>query len=201
MKDDFHKFLRSRRSVRRFKPDPIAVNVIQRILETATYAPSAHDLQPWRFAILTNSEAKTHLAETVAGKFRQDMIVDGVLEADIQALVARTLRRARKAPAIVILCRDSTRVNPQPDEIRQQAEVIMGTQSVAVAGLQLLLAAHAEGLAGSWICWSLFAPQETRTALNLPEEWEPQGMFFLGYPVDLPVTPERIRLEEITRWI
>ena len=38
----------------------------------------------------------------------------------------------------------------------------MGTQSVALAGLQLLLAAHAEGLGGTWICWPLFAPDETR---------------------------------------
>jgi coenzyme F420-0:L-glutamate ligase / coenzyme F420-1:gamma-L-glutamate ligase len=51
---DIHNFLRARRSVRRFKTDLIPAPVIQRIIETATYAPSAHNLQPWRFAVVTD---------------------------------------------------------------------------------------------------------------------------------------------------
>ena len=86
-KDDLHAFLRSRRSIRRFKPDPVPHDCIQRILETAIYAPSAHNLQPWRFAVITGSAAKSRLAEAITARFRQDMIVDGVPEADIQARV------------------------------------------------------------------------------------------------------------------
>jgi nitroreductase len=73
----------------------------------------------------------------------------------------------------------------------------MGTQSVALAGLQLLLAAHAEGLGGTWICWPLFAPEETRQSLDLPSEWEPQAMIFLGYPAEEPEIPGRNSLESI----
>ena len=83
----------------------------------------------------------------------------------------------------------------------QQKEALMGTQSVALAGLQLLLAAHAEGLGGTWICWPLFTPDETRRALGLAQEWEPQGMLFLGYPDETPEKPERISLQEVTRFI
>ena len=57
----------------------------------------------------------------------------------------------------------------------------MGTQSVALAGLQLLLAAHAAGLGANWICWPLYAQEDTRKALDLPETWEPQAMIFLGW--------------------
>jgi len=200
-KEDLHAFLRSRRSIRRFKPDPVPRDCIQRILETATYAPSAHNLQPWRFAVITNLAAKSRLAETITARFRQDMIADGVAEADIQSRVERTVRRAGQAPVIIILCRDTTRVNPQPDSLLLQKEALMATQSVALAGLQLLLAAHAEGLGGTWICWPLFAPEETRSALKLPSVWEPQGMLFLGYPFELPEVPIRVRQEEITFWI
>ena len=128
------------------------------------------------------------------------MVADGMLETEIKLRVERTIRRANEAPAIIILCRDTIRVNPQPDTLRQETESIMGMQSVAAAGLQLLLAAHAEGLASSWICWPLFAPQETRIALDLPSEWEPQGMLLLGYAADSPNASERIPLEEIVRW-
>jgi F420 biosynthesis protein FbiB-like protein len=201
MNADLHTFLRSRRSVRRFKPEAVLAATIQRILETATFAPSAHNLQPWRFAVLTSLEAKSHLAEAISAKFREDMLADGMPEIDIQAHVERTARRAREAPVIIVLCHNSTRLDPQPDEIRRQVEAIMGVQSVAGAGLQLLLAARAEGLAGTWICWPLFAPQETLIALNLPVDWKPQGMVFLGYPDESPAAPERVRLEEIVKWI
>jgi coenzyme F420-0:L-glutamate ligase / coenzyme F420-1:gamma-L-glutamate ligase len=201
MKDDLHAFLRSRRSVRRFKPDLVPIDIIQRILESAICAPSAHNLQPCRFVVLTSTEVKSHLADTIAGKFRQDMVIDGIPETDIQARIRQTARRAGEAPVIVVLCQDMTKVKPQPDGVRQQVETLMGAQSVAQAGLQLLLAAHAEGLGGTWICWPLFAPDETIRALGLPSDWAPQGMIFLGYPAEIPEMPARISLQEVTRYL
>jgi coenzyme F420-0:L-glutamate ligase/coenzyme F420-1:gamma-L-glutamate ligase len=201
MNDDLHTFLRSRRSVHRFKPDLVPIGIIQRILESAICAPSAHNLQPWRFAVLTGNEVKSHLANTIASKFRQDMISDGIPEADIQARIKQTVHRIEEAPVIVVLCWDKTKAKPQPDLVRQQAETLMGAQSVALAGLQLLLAAHAEGLGSNWICWPLFAPEETIRALGLPSDWAPQGMIFLGYPAETPEMPARMSLQEVTKYL
>jgi F420 biosynthesis protein FbiB-like protein len=201
MTSDLHAFLRSRRSIRRFFPDPIPESVLQRILETATYAPSAHDKQPWRLVVVTSADSKLRLAKAVTAKFRLDMLNDGTTAAEIQARVDRTVRRTGEAPCIVILCKDITKVNPQPDTIRQKAETSMGTQSVALAGLQLLLAAHAEGLGGTWICWPLFAREEISREFELSPDWEPQGMIFLGYPAEQPVTPPRKPLREIVRYL
>jgi len=201
MENNLHAFLRSRRSIRYFKTDLIPSEIIQRILETTLFAPSAHNLQPWRFVVLTSTEAKSRLAETITDKFRQDMIADVIPEADIQARMEQTVHRVGEAPVIVVLCRDRTRVKLQLNEVHQQAEAVMSTQSVAIAGLQLLLAAYAEGLGGTWICWPLFAPEETRRALGLASDWEPQGMIFLGYPAEAPEIPARISLQEVTRYL
>jgi F420 biosynthesis protein FbiB-like protein len=201
VKEELHAFLRSRRSIRRFKPDPVPADCIQRILETAIYAPSAHNLQPWRFVVITNSATKSNLAEAITTRFRQDMTIEGVAEADIQSRVDRTIRRSTEAPVIIVLCRDTTKVKPQPDWYPQQQEVLMGIQSVAVAGLQMLLATHAEGLGGTWICWPLYTPDETRHALGLSREWEPQGMLFLGFPAESPENPGRNSLLEVVRYI
>lgn len=201
MTGDLHTFLRSRRSIRHFSQDPVPGQVIQRILETAICAPSAHNLQPWRLVVLTSSKAKLRLAEALASKFRKDMIIDGVPKARIQARIEQTFRRAKEVPVMVVLCRDRKKVKQQPDTIRQQAEVLMGTQSVALVGLQLLLAAHAEGLGGTWICWPLFAPDETRQALGLSIDWEPEGMIFLGYPAELPDIPIKTPLQEVTQFL
>jgi coenzyme F420-0:L-glutamate ligase/coenzyme F420-1:gamma-L-glutamate ligase len=201
MTADLHRFLQTRRSIRRFRPDPLPEEVLGRILETATYAPSAHNLQPWRFAVVATPETKSRLAEAITGQFRAEMTADGVPEADITSRVERSTRRLNEAPVAVVLCRDVSAVKPQPDAAREQAEATMAIQSVALAGGQLLLAAHAEGLGGTWICWPLFTPEATRLALDLPAEWEPQGMVFLGYPAEEPEEPERRALQEITRFM
>lgn len=194
MNTERHEFLRTRRSVRRFKPDPVPAPVIDRIMATATYAPSAHNLQPWRFVRLQSAEAKTRLGEALTTKMRADMSAEGAPEAETMLRVERSLRRIDEAPVIIVFCRDASAVRVDTPE-----EMIMGIQSVAMAGLQLLLAAQAEGLGGNWICWPLYAQEETRQALHLPATWEPQGMLFLGYaeedgkPKDKKLRP----LEEI----
>lgn len=88
-----------------------------------------------------------------------------------------------------------------PDEKRQQAERTMAMQSVAAAGLQLLLAAHAEGLGGVWICAPLFAQETIQKTLNLPETWEPQAMFYIGYPEEKPEPRERKGIESISLFL
>lgn len=178
-KDDLHTFLRSRRSIRRFKADPVPVAVIESILHTATFAPSAHNCQPWRFAVITEPAVKTRLGKAVTAKMRMDMQAQNANESDIKKRVASSLRRMDETPVVIVLCRDKNAIRADTLE-----EAAMGVQSTALAGLQLLLAAQAEGLGGNWICWALYAQDATRAALNLPEDWEPQAFYFLGYPAD-----------------
>ncbi|MBN2388604.1 MAG: nitroreductase family protein [Anaerolineales bacterium] len=196
-----HAFLRSRRSVRRFKLDLIPAVVLERILEAGTLAPSAHNLQAWRFAVVTTPEAKTRLGQAITAKFRADLSADGAPPEEIDARVERSQRRLNEAPAVIVLCRDVSLVKPQPDETRRQAEATMAVQSVALAGLQIMLAAHAEGLGTVWICWPLFAREATCRALDLPPGWEPLGMLFIGFPAEDPETPARHGLDSIARFL
>jgi coenzyme F420-0:L-glutamate ligase/coenzyme F420-1:gamma-L-glutamate ligase len=198
MTNELHTFLRSRRSIRRFRPDPVPAAVIRRILETATYAPSTHNDQPWRFAVLTTAETKNHLSETMAADFRRDLEKEGLPETEIVARLERSRRRIHEAPVVVILCMDATGINCYPDPNRLQAEMAMAVQSTALAGLQLLLAAHAEGLGGVWTCGPLFTSETVRAALDLPATWQPQAMLFIGYPAETPTIPERKPLEQVT---
>ena len=191
--DNLHAFLRTRRSTRRFKPEPIVDEVVARILATATFAPSAHNLQPWRFAVVATSVVKTRLGESLTNAMRADMQAEGASKSEIEARVVRSLRRLDEAPVVIILCRDVIAVNTNAIE-----ETIMSIQSVAAAGLQLLLAAHAEGLGGNWICWPLYAQRETRQALELPDTWEPQAMFILGRANEAPKPKSVTSIEKIT---
>ncbi|NUM45240.1 MAG: nitroreductase family protein [Anaerolineales bacterium] len=198
---DFHPFIRSRRSVRRFLPDPVPRAVIERVLETGTYAPSAHNRQPWRFAVLTTSAAKTHLADAMGADFRRDLLADGLSLAEIETQITRSHARICEAPVVILLCLTLADMDTYPDEKRQRAEYLMATQSVALAGGTILLAAHAEGLGGVWVCAPLFAPDTVRGALSLPPDWEPQGMLLMGYPAVVPEARVRKAVEEVTFFV
>jgi F420 biosynthesis protein FbiB-like protein len=189
--------LRTRRSIRRFTTKPVPDTVIQNILATATFAPSAHNRQPWRFVVITDPAVKEKLADAMAEDFERDLTHDGLSPEKIQAQIKRSKDRITSAPVAVLLCIDMSDMDSYPDEKRQQAERTMAMQSVAAAGMQLLLAAHAEGLGGVWACWPLFAPGTIQRTLDLHESWEPQGMFFIGYPQDIPEPRERKKLGDI----
>lgn len=195
---DLHQFLRSRRSIRRFKPDPVPDSVIKNILTTSTYAPSAHNRQPWRFCVVTDVSAKQKLADAMAIEFKHDLEQDQLPQPEIQKRITRSRERMIAAPALVILCLDMSEMDVYPDKKRKQAEFRMAMQSVANAGMQLMLAAHAEGLGSVWVCSPLFVQETIQNILDLPKTWEPQAMFFVGYPDVIPDVRERKTLDEIS---
>ncbi|MGE5250777.1 MAG: nitroreductase family protein [Bacteroidota bacterium] len=198
---DLHHFLRTRRSVRRFEPQALPASVIERILTTATYAPSAHNRQPWRFCVITSAEAKCRLADAMAADFARDLAADGVPAEKIEAQVKRSRARLVGAPVAILLCADMSEMDSYPDAARAGAERAMALQSVAAAGTQLLLAAYAEGLGAVWVCSPLFAPATVRRTLHLPESWEPQAMFFIGFPAEVPEPRQRKLMQEVAMFV
>lgn len=195
---DYLGWLRTRRSVRRFTPQPVSEALLRTVLETATWAPSAHNRQPWRFAAAHSAAARANLAHAMAEDFRRDLLADGLPVDEVEAQTARSISRITNAPAAVLLCLDVEQEDRYPDPRRQQAERLMGVQGVALAGAYLLLAAHAAGLAGVWMCAPLFAPQSAQRALNLPRAWEPQALVLLGYPAAAPAARPRRPIDEVT---
>ena len=193
-------WLESRRSVRRFLPDPIPDDLLRRVLAAALQAPSAHNRQPWRFAVLTGMPAKERLAQALGADFHRDLLADGLSKADAEAQTVRSAARIQGAAAAVLLCLDAEAGDAYPDAARRQVELWMGIQSVALAGGNLLLAAHAAGLGAVWMCAPLFAPEAARRALDLPESWLPQGLILLGFPARIPPAQERCTVDDVARF-
>ncbi|MFN2199400.1 MAG: nitroreductase family protein [Anaerolineales bacterium] len=192
-----HEFLRTRHSVRTFRPEPVPREVLERILSTAVQAPSAHNRQPWRFVILDQPAGRERLAVAMEIGFAVDLRKDGLTEIEIQKQLARSRARILGAPAAVVLCMDESEMDRYPDESRQAAESLMAAQSVALAGGTLLLAAHAEGLGSLWMCAPLFAQERVIRALDMPAGWQPQALLLLGYAAREPVLRPRKPLREV----
>ncbi len=174
----------SRRSVRRYRQQPVPRPLIEQILTAAIWAPSAHNRQPWRFAVIESEEQKVRLARAMGARLRHDLLADGAAEAVIEADVSRSYSRITQAPVLIALCLSMVDMDTYPDERRQQNEYLMAVQSVAMAGQNALLAAHELGLGACWMCAPLFCPDVVRTALDLPDDWQPQALLTLGYPAE-----------------
>jgi coenzyme F420-0:L-glutamate ligase / coenzyme F420-1:gamma-L-glutamate ligase len=198
---EMHGFLRSRRSIRRFQNKDVDFVTLNRILETTLYAPSAHNGQPWRLAIVSTPDTKKRLGDEMGIHFRDDLTREGLPSDEIEKRIERSKYRINSAPVVITICLDETDMDEYSDLRRQQAETTMGVQSVAMAGLQLLLAAHAEGLGGVWTCGPLFAPEAVRKALSLPKTWLPQGMLLIGYPNEVPTEKEIKSTLELVKYV
>jgi len=191
--------LPARRSIRRYHDRPVSETLIDRLLESAVAAPSAHNRQPWRFVVLREAAAKASLATAMGRKLRADRMADGDAIADIEADVARSYARLTGAPALVMVCLTMNDMDTYRDEHRNQAEYLMAVQSTAMAGQNLLLAASAAGLGACWLCAPMFCPDTVVEALRLPADWRPQGVITLGYPANTGKPYIRRSMSDVAR--
>lgn len=196
----FYQVLRGRRSVRRFEPQPIDREILLRLIEAATLAPSAHNSQPWRFAVLTDLSARRRLGTAMGDAFRSDLSSDGQSPEEIERAVGKSRQRLEQAPVAIVVALSMRDTDRYPDARRKAAEHAMAVQGVALAVENLLLTAHAEGLGGCWVCWPLFCPELVSHELNLPADWEPLAMILLGRPGQAALAPQRLPPEQVIVW-
>lgn len=177
-------WLTTRRSLRRYQPHPVPDDLVEQLLTAATAAPSAHNRQPWRFVVIASPQAKEALALAMGDQLRADLTADGLPPEAIEKDASRSYQRLTQAPLLILLCLTMADMDRYPDGRRQDNEWLMAVQSVAMAGQNLLLAAHALGLGACWLCAPLFCPDVVRATLDLPADWQPQGLITVGYPVE-----------------
>ncbi len=183
-RDDFYQLIHGRRSIRRYQSRPVAKALLADLLDAATWAPSAHNRQPWRFCVVTDAAAKAALSQRMGEQWRQDLAADDADPAFIERRVAISHARLTGAAALIIanVCMDD--MDRYPDAARSEAEWLMAVQSVALACQNLLLAAHHHGLGACWMCAPLFVPTLVQEALTLPASWQPQALITVGYPAE-----------------
>ncbi len=157
----------NRKSIRRYKGDPIPEDMFTRILEAARWAPSGKNLQPWKFIVVRDK----HL--------RQELAVAS----------ARQLFMA-EAPVTIVAC-------GFPEESYAHMGRYMKSWSVdvAIAVEHLMLQAQEEGLGTCWI--GSFEEEEVKAILRIPEKVRVLALTPLGYPDEHPDPGTRKPLDEI----
>jgi F420 biosynthesis protein FbiB-like protein len=194
--NSFAALVKGRRSIRRYRPEPLDQALIERILAQAIWAPSAHNRQPWRFAVVAQTQRRI-LADAMATRLKRDRLADGDDPAVVAADAARSIARFIEAPALVLVALTMQEMDRYPDPRRAQAEFLMAVQSTAMAAQNLMLAAQSEGLGSCVLCAPLFCPDTVLEALDLPGDWQPQSLITMGWPANAGKTASRRPLAEV----
>lgn len=174
--------IHNRRSIRRYQEEPVPKTLIETILNAGSWAPSAHNRQPWRFAVLQSFDVKERLALAMGERLQHDLSADFVPQAVIDKDVQRSYERLTSAPVLIVVCMSLKDMDIYSDDRRNQNEKVMAIQSTAMAGQNILLSAYEFGLASCWMCAPLFCPDVVRETLGLADDWHAQGIISVGYP-------------------
>jgi nitroreductase len=184
MKDPMDLLL-TRRSVGKIRADPVPREVVAEILVAAIQAPNHHLTEPWRFVVLTGA-ARRSVGQAHAAAVRRKRPDAG---ADV---IAREAARLERAP-IVIAC-IVTGDGADPVRAREDRD------AVAAAIQNLLLAAHARGLATMWRTGEIVDEDEVRTILGLGPSDAIVAFVYLGVADVLPPPRERSPVGTFVEW-
>jgi len=195
---DLVDVVRTRRSIRKFKPERIARGVICSLLDLARWSPSAHNTQPWRLMVVDDAEMKGKLAKEMGKVWVSDLVEDGVERNEAERMVKlKNWDRVTSSPVVAIVCLDKRGVYNHTDSRRRRVEYLTAVQSVAAYVQTLLLLAHDHGLGACWICTPLFCQNSVRGVLGLPKELEPQAMIIMGFSDEKPLPSSRKPLDDV----
>jgi F420 biosynthesis protein FbiB-like protein len=195
--DTLDAVLAGRRSIRTYQERPVPPELLNRVLAAASHAPSPHHSIPWRLAVLTGTAAKSALADAMGDRWRADLANDGLGAAEIEVELEKSRRRLVESPAVVVGSVYPDPLDEYPDAARQEAETLMAAHSLGAALQNVMLAAHANGLASCWMCAPVFCPDVVRAALGLPAHLVPHALVTIGYPTRPPRERERPSLDQI----
>ena len=202
--DQFIELLKSRRSIRAYKPDPIPDEHIQKIIEAARWAPSGGNSQPWEFIVIKKKELKDRIADLFIKSL--DSVRKAELTREKEMRVPAVVREMtepgfKNAPVLILLCGDP-RVNEAfPLVIFQKYGHEVFISNLASAFLCMQLAAKALGLGSQWVSAAgSFMEDDLKGLLNIPKGVKIYDMIAVGYPAYQlgPRSPRKI--DEMTHY-
>lgn len=170
MTKDVISAIEERRSVRDFETTPIPDATIGRLIESARLAPSAGNLEPWKFIIVKRQDLKAYLS---AAAYHQEFI--------------------EKAPVCIVVCAEPER---SAAEYGEKGSSLYCLLDAAAAVENILLTATAYGLGSCWV--GSFNEEQVKNVLALDPHLKPIAILPIGYTAMEPEIIARRPIEETT---
>lgn len=189
------ELVKKRRSIRRFKPDPIPNEYIEKIIEVARWAPSGFNMQPWEFVVVKKPELRKKIVQYISEYWKQAKSMEATRESwqgrtwDTSGVIGAEMDFTI-APVFIILFGDTRTKAGLPMGLRHDPDRCQSvfTASLANAFLYMHLAATTLELASQWVSaiTTPFAQCMVKDLLGIPAEMEAYDMMALGYPALRP---------------
>jgi nitroreductase len=168
--------IKERRSIRAYSNKQLTLEETALIVEAGTYAPSAHNEQPWHFTVLQNQELLDEInkkANAIMSKSDNEWLKGLGTNPDFRA--------SYNAPTVIIVSGREGAISAQTD--------------CAAAIMNMMLAAHSLDVGSVWVglLWPYLHEDEAKTALKIPEGYTPLHAIAFGYPAGgkLPAPPRK----------
>ncbi len=197
---DVSEVIKSRRSIRKFKPDPVPDEKIRLLLESARLAPSGTNTQPWRFIVVKDDNTKKKLRKA-----------------------SHNQRHIKSAPVIIVCCADLNAFKDFPERVDELIEtgalpertrevfipylkrgmstvtrdalMVAAAANVAIAVEHIVLQAVEIGLGTCWVRW--YEDDDVKEILDIPVNVEVMALLPVGIPDEGPAPRPRLSLDEI----
>jgi nicotinate-nucleotide--dimethylbenzimidazole phosphoribosyltransferase len=202
--DTVHRVIAERRDIRRFRPDAVPEDVLERILRAAHRAPSVGLMQPWRLIVVRGMAPRIAIRDVAA---RERLRQAGRFDERARLFLDQKVEGIVEAPLGVCVCCDHG--EPGTEILGRGTIPETDVYSTACAIQNLWLAARAEGLGVGWV--SFYRLADLRAILGIPARVDPIAYLCVGWPDERPVRPglessgwaQRIGLERVVmqeRW-
>ena len=170
--------IRTRRSIRKYKSDPVDEKTLATVLEAARQAPSWANTQCWRFVVVRDGVTKSKLSNTLS---ETNTARDAVCN----------------APLVIVACAEMGRAGYKSGEVTtDKGDWFMF--DVALAMQNLVLAAHSLGLGTVYV--GLFDAKKAAGILSVPEGYCAVAITPLGYPDETKEPRPRKELAEFVHY-
>jgi nitroreductase len=177
--DSFWNIVKTRRSVRQFKPDPVPEEHLLQIVDAARMAPCAGNEQPWKFIVVQDPKRIAALRDECVKEIETQLKESGnfsgkALEEELKKRVDSRITGRLSAPAYIVVLTDEQR--KWPDYNRHDGPLAAG---------YLLLAAKALGYGTVYMTDSI-SEEATKKVLNIPDRYSRVCITPVGIPVEWP---------------
>jgi len=177
MFNTFSELVKSRRSIRKYLDKKVSRDNIEKCIEAARLAPSADNVQPWRFIVIDKPELIKKFARQAFSGIYFPMKFVGT------------------APVVIVML---AKLDLIANRIGKQIQGIhYYFIDMGIAGEHFVLQAHELGLATCWIGW--FHPNKVRKFFEVPKSYKIVSLLSLGYPAEeKSEVTNRLSLEQIS---
>jgi nitroreductase len=187
---DFFDVVHRQRACRAYAADDVPDDLVERLLDAATFAPSAENRQPWVFVVVRDDATRKRIADLTkqvwegGARAYEETHLDPRILADVDQA---TEGGFANAPVLVVVCGDANTAF----ERTLPSSVFPATQN-------LLLAATASGVGSALTTLATAMAKDLAELLHLPEHVKPMAVVFLGWPAKKLGPPKRISYREKT---